>query len=289
LMSSLPLVSNAATGRPIAIDAPVCSTLDFKRLPLSAVPKLAGVTSASRLEVRPTPQMVSSGVHEIDALTGGLPRGCLTEICGPASSGCTSILLAALAAATQRQEVCALVDISDAFNPHSAAAAGVNFENMLWIRCGMRLPKPSPQRHRDIEKKEKMEKPVEQALRVTDLLLQSGGFGLVIIDLGDTSVKMARRIPLTSWFRFQRAVEHTATVLFVISRVACAQTCASMLLKVSGKKLSALSCQLSAENSPAHAQLLYGLQVQGELLRSRLERKPAGSVTTVFTTKVRAG
>jgi len=259
------------------------------------MPALAGVTPASRLEVRPTPQMVSSGVREIDTLTGGLPCGCLTEVCGPASSGRTSVLLAALAAATQRQEVCALVDISDAFNPHSAAAAGVNFERMLWIRCGGTKQKAgSPQRHRVTEKNPKIEKPVEQALRVTDLLLQSGGFGLVIIDLGDTPSKMARRIPLTSWFRFQRAVEHTATVLFVIGPVPCAQTCASLLLKVSGKKLSAVSSQLSAKEpsektSPTHAQLLYGLQVQGELLRSRLDRKPARSVTTAFATKVRAG
>jgi hypothetical protein len=204
-------------------------------------------------------------------------------------------LWAAWAPATQRQEVCALVDISDAFNPHSAAAAGVNFEKMLWVRCG-HLHKPgSPQRHpsallragSDTEKKNgKIENPVEQALRVTDLLLQSGGFGLVIIDLGDTPLKMAHRIPLTSWFRFQRVVEHTATVLFVVSQVPCARTCASLLLKVSGTKLSALSCQLSAETSPAHAQLLNGLQVHGELLRSRLERKPTGSVTTAFTTKV---
>jgi len=237
--------------------------------------------------VRPTPLMVSSGVREIDALTGGLPRGCLTEICGPASSGRTSVLLAALAAATQRQEVCALVDISDAFNPHSAAAAGVNFERLLWVRCGTHLQKPdSPQRHRVTEKNKKIEKPVEQALRVTDLLLQSGGFGLVMIDLGNTPLKMARRIPLASWFRFQRAVEHTATVLFVISQVPCAQTCASLVLKVSGKSLSAVSSQLSAETPPAHAQLLHGLQVQGELLRSRLERKPAGSVTASFATKV---
>ena len=283
-MSSVPLVSTAAVGRFVGVAAP----LAFQRL--LAMPQLAGVTSASRLEVRPTPQMVSSGVREIDALTGGLPRGCLTEICGPASSGRTSVLLASLAAATQRQEVCALVDISDAFNPHSAAAAGVNFEKMLWVRCG-HLPKPgSLQRRRVTEKKnEKIEKPVEQALRVTDLLLQSGGFGLVIIDLGDTPLKMARRIPLASWFRFQRAVEHTATVLFVVSQVPCAQTCASMLLKVSGKKLSAVGSQLSAETSPAHAQLLDGLQVQGKLLRSRLERKPAGSVTSAFATKVRAG
>jgi hypothetical protein len=280
-MSSLPLVSTAAPGRFVPVAASARSILILERL--SAVPKLAGVTPASRLEVRPSPQMVSSGIRELDALTGGLPRGCLTEICGPASSGRTSILLATLSAATQRQEICALVDISDAFNPHSAAAAGVNFERMLWVRCGHLQKSGSPQRHRVTENK--IEKPVEQALRVTDLLLQSGGFGMVIIDLGDTPLKMARRIPLTSWFRFQRAVEHTATVLFVISQVPCARTCASLLLKVSGKKLSTVSSQLSAE-TPTHAQFLDGLQVQGELLRSRLERKPAGSVTAAFATKV---
>src|SRR5580658_7411566 len=289
-MSSLPLVSTAAPGRFVPVAASARSTLVLERL--SAISKLAGVTPAARLDVRPALQMVPSGVREIDTLTGGLPRGCLTEICGPASSGRTSVLLAALAAATQRQEVCALVDISDAFNPHSAAAAGVNFEKMLWVRCGALQKQNSPRRHRGTEKNtnaRQIEKPVEQGLRVTDLLLQSGGFGLVIIDLGDTPLKMARRIPLTTWFRFQRAVEHTATVLFVISQVPCARTCASLLMKVSGKKLSAFSCQLSAETSPAHAQLLDGLQVQGELLRSRLERKPTASVTTAFTTRLRAG
>src|SRR5580698_7320963 len=148
-MSSSP-VSTAAAGRPVAMAASEWSALVFKRL--SAVPKLAGVTAASRLEIRPTPLMVSSGVREIDALTGGLPRGCLTEICGPASSGRTSVLLATLAAATQRQEVCALVDISDAFKPHSAAAAGVNFERLLWVRCGGNKQKVrSPQRHTVVE------------------------------------------------------------------------------------------------------------------------------------------
>ena len=43
--------------------------------------------------------MASSGIPELDALTGGLPRGCLTEICGPASSGRTTLLLAALVGA----------------------------------------------------------------------------------------------------------------------------------------------------------------------------------------------
>src|SRR6202142_2497560 len=102
---------------------------------LAALPKLAGVTAASRLEVRPTLEMISSGIREMDELTGGLPRGGLSEICGPASSGRTSVLLSTLVEATRRQEVCALVDTTDALDAVSAAAAGVELERLLWIRC----------------------------------------------------------------------------------------------------------------------------------------------------------
>jgi len=304
-MSSALVCAPAALGHPVAFAPKEAPAFVSKRL--SAMPLLVGVAPASRLEVRPVQQMVSSGIREIDALTGGLPRGCLSEICGPASSGRTSVLLAALAATTRRQEVCALVDTTDAFDPQSAAAAGVDFERLLWVRCGLdKTNSFSPRRHRDAEKKEvcehqKTEGPVEQALRVTDLLLQSGGFGLVAIDLGDVPQQTVRRIPLTSWFRFQRAVEHTPTVLFVVAQAPCAQTCASLLVRLessvvscqsSGKKPSVFSSQLSEKNKPwpAHARLLDGIHVTGELLRSRLERKPAGSVTTAFATKAaRAG
>ncbi|HXZ39553.1 MAG TPA: hypothetical protein VEG68_02355 [Terriglobales bacterium] len=253
---------------------------------------LPNVVPASRLEVRPAPELVSSGIRELDALTGGLPRGCLTEVCGAASSGRTSLLLAVLGSATQRQETCALVDASDAFDPASAAAVGVNFERLLWVRCGASPKTFSPRRHRDTEKNiRQIETPLEQALRVTDLLLQSGGFGLVAIDLGDVPFKTARRIPLTSWFRFQRAVEHTPTVLFVITRAPCAQTCAALLLKMEAESLarkpSAFSSQLSVSpaQSPSHAELFKGLDLHTEVLRSRLPRKPARSVTAAFVTK----
>ena len=276
---------------------------------LSAMPKLAGVTPASRLEVRPSPEMVSSGIREIDALTGGLPRGCLSEICGSASSGRTSVLLAALAAATRREEVCALVDATDALDAVSAAAAGVDLERLLWVRCGKAAgPRTSGVRPRtsdpeadarrlkygvrrltsDVRGPKSEVQSLEQVLRVTDLLLQSGGFGLVAIDLGDVPHTAARRMPLASWFRFQRAVEPTPTVLLVVAQEPCAQTCASLLIRLqSGKQLSALSYQLSVKSDicPAHTQLLEGLQIEGELLRSRLQRKPAQSVTTAFTTK----
>jgi hypothetical protein len=270
-----------------------------KKLPqmerFSALSKL-GVIPASRLEVRPTPEMVSSGIRELDLLTGGIPRGCLTEVCG--SSGRTSLLLSVLAASTKRSEVCALVDVSDALDPVSAHGAGVIFENLLWVRCGKTPQKKSLSEKNSYARKtqpsdRRTEGPVEQALRVTDLLLQSGGFGLVIIDLGDVPVKVARRIPLTSWFRFQHAVENTPTVLFVIASVPCAPTCASLLMKLraSGKKLTAVSSQLSAEHQPvpSHSLLLDGLQVDGELLRSRIERKPVKPVTRFATRVARAG
>jgi hypothetical protein len=268
---------------------------------LAASPKLAGVTPASRLEVRPMPEMVSSGIREIDELAGGLPRGCLSEICGPASSGRTSILLSTLAAVTRRQEVCALVDATDALDTVSAAAAGVELERLLWIRCtrttGVGLqtsdfrPRTSdlrPPTSKSDARGPTSDARLEQALRVTDLLLQSGGFGLVAIDLGDVPDAAARRIPLASWFRFQRAVEPTATVLLVVAQAPCAQSCASLLIRLqAGGKSSALSYQLSAKEKigPAHAQLLNGLQVEGELLRSRMQRKPAQSATTAFATK----
>ena len=69
-------------------------------------------------------------------------------------------------------------------------------------------------------------------LKVTDLLLQSGGFGMVVLDLGDIPPESARRVPLTSWFRFRRAVEPTATVLLLVEQEPCAKTCASLVVRL---------------------------------------------------------
>ena len=320
-MSSPQVFTQAALGRHFDFASPDCEFIaqgGLSRLGqrLSEVPKLAGVAPASRLEVRAAPEMVSSGIAEIDSLTGGLPRGCLSEICGPASAGRTSLLLAAMAAATERQEICALVDCSDALNPQSAAAAGVNLNQLLWVRCSV-----SGGRHGGTHRINNFARADEKAnhraeffalenvLRVTDLLLQSSGFGLVAIDLGDIPHKVAHRIPLTSWFRFRRAVENTSTVLLVISRKSCAATCAPLLLQLEGQlqasgfRRQAPGCALQAsagEQSsissefskniaagtlPAHAELLEGLHIKAELLRSRLERKPVRSVTAAFATK----
>ena len=146
----------------------------------------------------------------MDATTGGLPRGCLTEIFGPASSGRSSLLASILATAMEGKEVCALVDAEDSFDPLSAAASGVHLERLLWVRCAHNA---------------------EHALKAADLLIQGGGFGLVAMDLGDTPPEIARRISLTSWFRLRRAVENTPTVLVIVARQSTAKTCASLMLE----------------------------------------------------------
>ena len=46
------------------------------------------------------PEVCPTGMAEVDAMAGGLPQGCLTEIYGPASSGRTSLMLAAMAQST---------------------------------------------------------------------------------------------------------------------------------------------------------------------------------------------
>src|SRR6202043_3709244 len=62
-------------------------------------------------------ELVSTGIAEMDVLVGGLPRGAMTEICGPACSGRTSLLLSALASQTAQGEACALGDARDSFDP----------------------------------------------------------------------------------------------------------------------------------------------------------------------------
>jgi|SRR5215472_5580004 len=192
---------------------------------------------------RPAPEMVSTGITAIDSLTGGVPLGCLTEICGPISSGRTSVLLSLMAECMRHDEICTLIDTSDAFDPQSAASAGVDLARMLWVRCGS----SSPRRHGDTKKNKsdsrsfnsigtkssdsrKEYSQIEQALKITDVLLQASGFGLVILDLADIPIQAARRIPLTTWFRFRRGVESTSTAFVVVEQQPNAKSCASLVL-----------------------------------------------------------
>jgi recombination protein RecA len=185
-----------------------------------------------RLPDRGYSEIMATGLQEIDELVRGFPRGAITEIFGPESSGRTSLMLSALAHATNHEEVCALVDTSDVLDPKSAAGAEVDLERLLWIRCAGNL---------------------EHSFKAVDLLLQAGGFGLVVLDLGDIQTKEARRIISSWWYRFRRVVENTPTALVVIAQDSCVRSCASLKLSLDSKGFFWSTIK---DLSPTHANVL---------------------------------
>jgi len=192
----------------------------------------------------------SSGIPEIDLLAGGLPRGGLTEICGPPCSGRTSLLLSALAARTAQAEVCALVDGRDGFDPHAAQAAGVQLEQLLWVRC----------------------REMEQALRATDLLLRGGGFGLIAVDLADMAPETVRGVPLNAWFRFRRAIEDTPAILLLLEQESNAKTCASLVLRLDAEPARWLAtCEDPGSLRHSWTCLLDGFGVRAEKIHARVQ------------------
>ena len=204
---------------------------------------------------RPLVETVPAGIRSVDLLTGGFPRGSLTEIYGPPCSGRTSLLISVLASRTSASEVCALVDAHDAFDPISAEAAGVNLKHLLWVRC----------------------KNVDHALRATDLLIQGGGFGMIALDFGDTPAKMVRYVPLQVWFRFRRAVESTPTILVLLEQESNAKTCASLVLHLGMREARWSQAAASAPGKILHPRspgsLFEGAQVYAEMTRSRARRE----------------
>jgi len=203
--------------------------------------------SAFKLREKPVAEVMSTGIVAVDRIAGGLPRGAITEILGPASSGRTSLLHSALAASTANREVCALVDASDSFDATSAAYAGMDFDQLLWIRCGSN---------------------VNHAIKATDLLLQGGGFGLVALDLGDVPSQQSRRVQLSWWFRFKRAIENTPTALIVISRNPNARSCASLVLGLKRESAEwsrpARAIDLEEQALPTCSNLLEGFRLHVE-------------------------
>jgi len=141
----------------------------------------------------------------------GLPRGRITEIIGPRSSGRTALMHSILAQSAARGETCALVDWANAFDPGTALRNGVVLESLLWVRCD----------HQPYN-----------ALKVADLLLNTGGFGVVMLDLYVTSPKTLRRIPLSWWYRLRRAIENAPAILAIAGNEPVAGSCASCIIEM---------------------------------------------------------
>ena len=135
----------------------------------------------------------------------------MTEICGTESTGRTALVFALLSQATRRGECCAWIDTAGAFDPVSAVEAGVDLDRVLWVNCGGNA---------------------QHALKSTDLLIQAGGFGLVVLDMADTADAITRRIPLASWFRLRHAAERTGAALVAVERQINARSCSTLQLEL---------------------------------------------------------
>jgi len=284
----------------------------------------SALTPAPRV-IRP---VAPTGIPNVDELLeGGLPIGAITEIVGPECSGRTTLALSFVAQITQAAKVCAWIDVSNALDPESAAAIGVDLNSLLWVRCGASaattapqstpdrfalpekylVPKPgikglhgggcgphprgevkglsdavggflrpdataprcaepqprvvqqkeffesvnpqassesssqfksSPHDKRWPNPKSKPYSAIDQALRVTDLLLQAGGFSAIILDMGSIAPEHASRVPLATWFRYRAATERSQASILLLTQHPCAKSSAGLHLSLqSGRAL----------------------------------------------------
>jgi hypothetical protein len=326
---------------------------------------------------RSAPELLPTGIAEVDALLGGgLPLGGVTEIIGPECSGRSTLVLSVLAGITGQGAAAAYVDVSDALDPLSAAAMGVDLGRLLWVRAGgseevPRLsvtdkqplevrtrsmqdekygrggshprtemrgiehaveklfhPKDNPENaeiplvdytprcsesHRGrrtarspierqgiVRQNAQLIQPVtqknntaperspdpklrpfqksrrhstakavwdrlDQGLRATDLLLNTGGFRAIVIDMGDVGPEQARRVPLASWYRFRLQAEKSQAILLLVTQTACASSCASVVLRC----VDAEERWQYANEAPVGLTLLTGFRYQVSADRKR--------------------
>jgi hypothetical protein len=75
---------------------------------------------------------------------------------------------------------------------------------------------------------------MEQGLRVTDLLLQAGGFGAIVLDMGSLAAEHVSRIPLATWFRYRAGAERTQASVILLTQYPCAKSSAGLVLSLEG-------------------------------------------------------
>jgi hypothetical protein len=182
--------------------------------------------------------LVPMDVATLDVcLRGGLPRGQLSELAGPRSSGRLTLLLQMMAAATARGEIAAFVDTLDRLDVASAAAAGVDLTRLLWIRgrdsgFGIR----DSVGIRDSNPESRVPNPgLDRALKALNLVLQAGGFGVVAIDLADVPTMALRQIPFTTWMRVQRVIEGSDTACVLLTSEPLARSAGGLTVSLAGR------------------------------------------------------
>ena len=118
----------------------------------------------------------------------------------------------------------------------------MDLDRVLWVNCGGNA---------------------QHALKSTDLLIQAGGFGLVVLDMADTADAVARRIPLASWFRLRHAAERTGAALVAVERQINARSCSTLQIEMRLKKPLWIGKLLRGMMAQAESRKHYRSQVGG--------------------------
>jgi hypothetical protein len=127
-----------------------------------------------------------------DPLRGGLPKGALTEIISPkAFSGSATLIRALLSNAACQNRIITFIDGNSSLEVTQIEESILS--RLLWIRC----------------------RAVDKALQAADLILRDNNMPLVVLDLKSNPENKLRKIPATTWYRFQRLVEETTAVCIV--------------------------------------------------------------------------
>lgn len=134
-----------------------------------------------------------TGVPQLDGpLRGGLNKGALAEIVAE-RPGCGSTLL--MTTLIQRglgeNTFTAVIDGQDSLD---VTQLNGDLSRLLWVRCRSAV----------------------EALKAADLLLRDGNLPLVLLDLASNPAAQLRKIPATTWYRFQRLLEQTSAVCVVM-------------------------------------------------------------------------
>jgi hypothetical protein len=172
-----------------------------KRMSSALKSSLEDLLRARRLQAQAPPlrgedrrlRPLPFGAQALDALlAGGLPRGALSELYGPASSGRTGLAVALAARATQRGALVAWVD-------PAAAESGMDLARCLWLRGGGAVSG------------------LVRTLAALGVVLGSGLFEAVVLDIACVPPDELRRLPATSWIRLARTIEDSPTALLVVA------------------------------------------------------------------------
>ena len=219
-------------------------------------------------------RVAAFGVNALDQrLPGGLPRGQVSELVGPVSSGRTSLAWAWLGAATARGESAALIDTFDRFDPATGAGCGIALDRLLWVR-GQAITKTAaavdptwlPGARAVDGPGTLLERTIDRALKALNLVLQSGVCTAVVLDFADVPLAGIRRVPQTTWLRLQRVVEGSDTACLLLGPVPLARSAGGITITTAADR-SAAAARWTGDHD--RSRRLAGLHVSARLSSPR--------------------